>query len=139
MSKYTNIIKLQIKGKATPAPPIGPILGQKGINIQAFCKRYNDMIKDKNINAVYPVIIGINPDKSFDIIIKEQPVAQLLLDAIAQDKGSSQPGREMIGHITMEKIKQIATKKMHDMSVDRLQSAEKIVIGTAKSMGIQIN
>jgi large subunit ribosomal protein L11 len=133
-----DIIKLQIKGKATPAPPVGPALGQKGVNIQKFCKLYNEINKDKDQNATFPVIIKVAKDKSFTITVKEQPVAKLLLQAVNLSKGSKEPGRTAVGKLTMREIREIAEKKMNDMGVEKIESAEKVIAGTARSMGITI-
>jgi large subunit ribosomal protein L11 len=134
----TNIIKLQIKGKATPAPPIGPALGQKGVNIQSFCKQYNERTSDRDPNAIMPVVITINPDKSFHFVVKEPPVSSLILQKLRIKKGSSTPGRATISSIQEKIIREIAAIKMSDIGISDIEKAIKIVSGTARSMGIEI-
>ena len=133
-----EIIKLQIKGKATPAPPIGPALGQKGVNIQAFCTQYNDAIKGKDPSATFPVIIKVYKDKSFDITIKEQPTSRLILQAVKLQKGSKTPGREVVSKIEKEEIMKIAKLKLNDMGLKDISAAQHCVAGTARSMGIEV-
>jgi large subunit ribosomal protein L11 len=134
-----DFVKLQIKGRATPVPPIGPALGQRGVNIQQFCKQYNDLMKDKDPSATFPVVIKIARDKSFTIIVKEQPTPKLILQAVKLSKGSKLAGRETIGKISTKEIDTIAMLKMKDMGLAKVSSARCCVIGTAKSMGIEIS
>ena len=138
MPQRPEIIKLQIKGKATPAPPIGPALGQRGVNIRDFCTKYNDAIKEKNIDAVFSVIITVAKDKTFTFLIKEQPVSKLILQALKLPKGAKAPGREALAKIGINDIRAIAKKKMHDIGVRELHPAEKVVEGTARSMGVEV-
>jgi large subunit ribosomal protein L11 len=133
-----DIIKLQIKGKANPAPPIGPALGQKGVNIQAFCTQYNDLVKDKDPTATFPVIIKVAKDKSFTITIKEQPTSKLILQATKLQKGAKSPGREVAGKISMQEVTKIAELKLKDMGLNDVAAAQHCVIGTARSMGIEV-
>ena len=138
MLKEFDVIKLQIKGKATPAPPVGPALGQRGVNIKDFCTRYNDIIKEKDPNATFSVVITVAKDKTFTFIVKEQPVSKLILQFLQLSKGSRTPGREVIAQITMQGIQNIAKKKMKDIGVQDIKSAEKVVMGTAYSMGVEV-
>lgn len=133
-----DVIKLQIKGKASPTPPIGPALGQRGVNIQAFCRQYNDLTKDKDPNATFPVIIKIAKDKSFTITIKEQPTSRLILQAIKLQKGSKSPGREVAAKISMQEVIKIANLKLKDIGSKEITDAKNCVIGTAQSMGIEV-
>lgn len=138
MQQGFDIIKLQIKGKATPAPPIGPALGQRGVNIREFCVRYNDALKERDLNATFSVVITVAKDKTFTFLIKEQPVSKLILQALKLSKGSKTPGRDIIARISIKDIQSIAKKKMKDIGVQKMQSAEKVVKGTAYSMGIEV-
>jgi len=132
------IIKLQIDaGKANPAPPIGPALGQHGINIMEFCKAYNEKTKDK-IGQVIPVIITAFKDRSFTFILKTPPASRLLLQKIKKEKGSSEPNKIKIGEVTKAQIKEIAEIKMPDINAGSLEAAMRIVEGTARSMGIVV-
>jgi len=132
-------VKLLVRGgQATPAPPIGPALGSKGINIGEFCKRFNDKTKDIQ-GKLLPVVINIYNDRTFDFVIKKPTVSYLLLEALKQEKGSSDPGRKKIGHISYQAIKKIAEYKMDEMNCDSLESAIRIVEGTALSMGIIVD
>jgi len=131
-------IRLQIPaGQATPAPPVGPALGQHGVNIMDFCKKFNEVTK-KQMGMVVPVIIYVYKDRSFDFVVKKPPVSVLLKKALNIEKGSGEPNKKKVGKITMDKIKEIAKMKMEDMNTDNLESAIKMVIGTAKSMGIEV-
>lgn len=136
--KIKAIIKLALPaGKATPAPPVGPALGQHGINIHAFCKDYNAKTMDK-VGFIIPVKITAFEDKSFTFILKTPPVSSLLLKNLDLKKGSSVPNKNFIAKISKEKIKEIAEIKLPDLNTQDLEKAINIVIGTAKSMGIQI-
>ena len=131
-------IKLQIKGgAANPSPPVGPALGSKGINIMEFCKQFNARTQDK-AGKVLPVVITYYSDKSFDFVVKTPPVAVQLLEVSKQKKGSKEPNRQKVAEITWEQVKAIATDKMPDLNCFTLDSAMKMVAGTAKSMGITV-
>lgn len=131
-------IKLQIKGgAANPSPPVGPALGSKGINIMEFCKQFNARTQDK-VGKVLPVVITYYSDKSFDFVVKTPPVAVQLLEVSKQKKGSKEPNRQKVAEITWEQVKAIATDKMPDLNCFTLDSAMKMVAGTARSMGITV-
>ena len=131
-------IKLQIKGgAANPSPPVGPALGSKGINIMEFCKQFNARTQDK-AGKVLPVVITYYSDKSFDFVVKPPPVAVQLLEVSKQKKGSKEPNRQKVAEITWEQVKAIATDKMPDLNCFTLDSAMKMVAGTARSMGITV-
>lgn len=131
-------IKLQIKGgAANPSPPVGPALGSKGINIMEFCKQFNARTQDK-AGKVLPVVITYYSDKSFDFVVKTPPVAVQLLEVSRQKKGSKEPNRQKVAEITWEQVKAIATDKMPDLNCFTLDSAMKMVAGTARSMGITV-
>lgn len=137
--EVSGIIKLQIKGgSANPSPPVGPALGAKGVNIMEFCKQFNARTQDK-AGKVIPVIITVYKDKSFDFIIKTPPVAVQLLEATKLQKGSPEPNREKIGAVTWEQIQKIAEDKMIDLNAFTVESAMKMVAGTARSMGITVS
>jgi large subunit ribosomal protein L11 len=132
------VIKLQIEaGKATPAPPIGPALGQHGVNIMAFCKDYNDQTASQ-AGSIVPVEITVFEDRSFTFITKTPPAADLLIRALGADKGSSNPRREKIGSLPREKVREIAELKLKDLNANDIEGAMRIVEGTARSMGIDI-
>ena len=131
-------IKLQIKGgAANPSPPVGPALGSKGINIMEFCKQFNARTQDK-AGKVLPVVITYYSDKSFDFVVKTPPVAVQLLEVSKQKKGSKETNRQKVAEITWEQVKAIATDKMPDLNCFTLDSAMKMVAGTARSMGITV-
>lgn len=131
-------IKLQIKGgAANPAPPVGPALGSKGINIMGFCKEFNARTQDK-AGKVLPVVITYYTDKSYDFIIKTPPVAVQLLEAAKAKSGSAEPNRKKIAEVTWDQVKAIATEKMPDLNCFTLKSAMTMVAGTARSMGISV-
>ena len=131
-------IKLQIKGgAANPSPPLGPAWGAKGINIMEFCKQFNARTQDK-AGKVLPVVITYYSDKSFDFVVKTPPVAIQLMEASKQKKGSAEPNRKKIAEITWEQVKAIATDKMVDLNCFTLDSAMRMVAGTARSMGIAV-
>jgi large subunit ribosomal protein L11 len=137
--EVSGIIKLQIKGgSANPSPPVGPALGAKGVNIMEFCKQFNARTQDK-AGKVIPVIITVYRDKSFDFIIKTPPVAVQLLEATKLQKGSKEPNRDKVGAVTWEQIKKIAEDKMIDLNAFTVESAMKMVAGTARSMGITVS
>lgn len=131
-------IKLQIKGgAANPSPPVGPALGSKGVNIMDFCKQFNARTQDK-AGKVLPVIITVYTDKSFDFVVKQPPVAIQLKEAAKIQSGSAQPNRNKVGQVTWDQIKEIAQDKMPDMNCFTLESAMRMVAGTARSMGINV-
>ena len=131
-------IKLQIKGgAANPSPPVGPALGSKGVKIMDFCKQFNDRTQDK-AGKVLPVIITVYSDKSFDFVVKQPPVAIQLKEAAKVQKGSAQPNRDKVGQVTWDQIREIAQDKMPDMNCFTLESAMRMVAGTARSMGISV-
>ena len=131
-------IKLQIKGgAANPSPPVGPALGSKGVNIMDFCKQFNARTQDK-AGKVLPVIITVYSDKSFDFVVKQPPVAIQLKEAAKLKSGSAQPNRDKVGQVTWDQIKEIAQDKMPDMNCFTLESAMRMVAGTARSMGISV-
>ena len=131
-------IKLQIKGgAANPSPPVGPALGSKGVNIMDFCKQFNARTQDK-AGKVLPVIITVYSDKSFDFVVKQPPVAVQLKEAAKVQKGSAQPNRDKVGQVTWDQVREIAQDKMSDMNCFTLESAMRMVAGTARSMGISV-
>jgi large subunit ribosomal protein L11 len=133
-----TIVKLQIPaGKATPAPPIGPALGQHGLNIQEFCTAFNEKTKDQG-GDVIPVEITVYEDRSFDFVCKTPPAAELLKKAAGVPKGSGVPQKDKVGKVTKAQVKEIAEKKMQDLNADDIEAAVKIVEGTARSMGITV-
>jgi len=139
VKKVIGEIKLQIlAGKANPAPPIGPALGQKGLNIADFCKQFNDRTKKEDPNMKLPVIITAYADRSFTFVVKAPPVSNLIKKYANLQKGSSTPGRESAGNLKKDDVLKIAEIKFKDMGLDELGSATKIVEGTARSMGINI-
>jgi large subunit ribosomal protein L11 len=139
MAKEVEVfIKLQVKGgQANPAPPIGPALGSKGVNIMEFCKRFNAATQDSQ-NKILPVIISVYKDKSFDFIIKTPPAAIQLLEAAKISKGSAQPNRNKMGSVTWDQVKAIAEVKMPDLNCFTMDSAMKMIAGSARSMGINV-
>ncbi|TNF41703.1 MAG: 50S ribosomal protein L11 [Bacteroidetes bacterium] len=136
--EVAGLIKLQIKGgAANPSPPVGPALGSKGVNIMEFCKQFNARTQDK-AGKVIPVIITVYNDKSFDFITKTPPVAVQLIEASKAKKGSAEPNRAKVASITWNQVKAIAEDKMQDLNCFTLESAMKMVAGTARSMGITV-
>ncbi len=131
-------IKLQIKGgAANPSPPVGPALGSKGVNIMDFCKQFNARTQEK-AGKVLPVIITVYSDKSFDFVVKQPPVAAALKEAAGVQSGSAQPNRQKVASVTIEQVEAIAKDKMTDMNCFTLESAIRMVAGTARSMGITV-
>ena len=136
--KILKKLKLQIPaGKATPAPPIGPALGQAGINIGDFVNKFNTATKNM-IGDTLPVIISVYEDRSYDFVLKTPPTAGMILKAIGQEKGSGKPNTVKIGTITKAQIKEIAEKKMVDMNANDINAAMKMVEGAARSMGVEV-
>ena len=136
--EVAGLIKLQINaGAANPSPPVGPALGSKGVNIMDFCKKFNAATQDKG-GKILPVIITVYADKSFDFVVKTPPVALQLLEYAKIKKGSGQPNRNKVAEVTWDQVKQIAQEKMPDLNCFTLESAMKMVAGTARSMGITV-
>ena len=136
--KIAGYIKLQIPGgKANPSPPVGPALGQKGVNIMEFCKQFNARTADK-AGLVIPVVITVYADKSFTFITKTPPAAVLILKALNLEKGSSEPNKKKVGKITKKQLKEIAEIKMPDLNANDVEHAMNLVAGTARSMGVTV-
>ncbi len=136
--KLLKQVKVQaVGGKATPAPPLGPVLGQAGINIGEFVNQFNEKTQDR-IGEVVPTVINVYDDRSFDFIVKTTPASRLILKAIGKDKGSQKPGISKGGEITKAQIREIAEAKMADLNASSLEQADKIIEGTARSMGVQV-
>ncbi|MGY2131329.1 50S ribosomal protein L11 [Hymenobacter sp. HD11105] len=131
-------LRLQIKGgAANPSPPVGPALGSKGLNIMEFCKQFNARTQDK-AGQVCPVLITMYTDKSFDFVVKTPPAPVLLLEAAKIQSGSKEPNRNKVGSVTWDQVRQIAETKMADLNAFKIESAMKLVAGTARSMGITV-
>lgn len=131
-------IKLQVTGgQANPAPPIGPALGQHGLNIMEFCKQFNEKTKDRQ-GVILPVVISVFKDKTFTFILKSPPVAVALKKAAGLAKASPEPGRTIIGKVSRDEVIEIAKQKMQDFNTTKLESAVRIVEGTARSMGLEV-
>jgi len=136
--EVAGLIKLQIKGgAANPSPPVGPALGSKGVNIMEFCKQFNTRTQDK-AGKLLPVVITVYSDKSFDFIVKTPPVAVQLLEVSKTKSGSAEPNREKVASVTWEQVRAIAEDKMSDLNCFTVDSAMKMVAGTARSMGITV-
>jgi large subunit ribosomal protein L11 len=136
--EVAGLIKLQIRGgAANPSPPVGPALGSKGVNIMDFCKQFNAKTQDK-AGKVIPVVITVYADKSFDFVTKTPPVAVQLLEVAKSKKGSKEPNREKVATVTRDQVKSIAKEKMEDLNCFTVESAMKMVAGTARSMGIAV-
>ena len=136
--KLTAIIKLQIQaGAANPAPPVGPALGQHGVNIMEFCKAYNAATESQR-GQIVPVEISVYEDRSFTFVTKTPPAARLLLKAAGVDKGSGEPQKTKVAKVTMDQVREIAKTKMEDLNANDLDNAAKIIAGTARSMGITV-
>ena len=136
--KVVGLIKLQIPaGKATPAPPVGPALGQHGVNIMAFTKDFNERTKN-DAGLIIPVVITVYADKSFTFITKVPPVPVLIKKAIGIETASGQPNRKKVGKITQAQVREIAEKKMPDLNTIDLEAAMRMVMGTARSMGVEV-
>ena len=138
MKKVIAKITLQCNaGKATPAPPVGPALGQHGINIMEFCKTYNERTA-KEVGNIIPAVITVFEDRSFTFILKTPPASELIKKAAGVEKGSGEPNRKKVGKLTAAAVREIAQKKMNDLNANDIDAAMKIVAGTARSMGIEI-
>jgi large subunit ribosomal protein L11 len=136
--EVAGLIKLQIRGgAANPSPPVGPALGSKGVNIMDFCKQFNARTQDK-AGKVIPVVITVYTDKSFDFVTKTPPVAVQLLEVARSKKGSKEPNRDKVAQVTWDQVMGIAREKMEDLNCFTLESAMKMVAGTARSMGITV-
>jgi large subunit ribosomal protein L11 len=137
--EISGYLKIQVKGgAANPSPPIGPALGSKGLNIMEFCKQFNARTQDKQ-GMILPVLITIYSDKSFDFVIKTPPAAILLMEASKVKKGSAEPNRNKVGSVSWDQVKDIATTKMPDLNAFEVESAMKMVAGTARSMGLTVS
>lgn len=136
--EISGYLKLQVRGgQANPAPPIGPALGSKGLNIMEFCKQFNARTQDKQ-GMVLPVLVTIYADKSFDFVIKTPPAPVLIMEASKVKKGSAEPNRNKVGSVTWDQVRQIAETKMPDLNAFTIESAMKMVAGTARSMGVRV-
>ena len=137
--EITGYVKLQVKGgQANPSPPVGPALGSKGLNIMEFCKQFNARTQEK-MGQVLPVLITIFSDKSFEFVVKTPPAAIMLLEAAKVKSGSSEPNRKKVGSVTWDQVKEIAQVKMPDLNAFKVESAMKMIAGTARSMGITVS
>jgi large subunit ribosomal protein L11 len=136
--KVLTTIKLQVPaGQANPAPPVGPALGQHGVNIMEFCKAFNAQTQQQ-AGTIIPVEITVYEDRSFTFITKTPPAAVLIKQAVGIDKGSGEPNRNKVGRITREQLRKIAEQKLPDLNANDLDQAEKIIAGTARSMGVEV-
>jgi large subunit ribosomal protein L11 len=136
--KVLTTIKLQANaGQASPAPPVGPALGQHGINIMEFCKAFNAQTQSET-GTVIPVVITVYEDRSFTFVTKSPPAAVLIKQALSLDSGSAEPNRTKVGKITQDQLRQIAEKKMKDLNANDVDAAAKIIAGTARSMGVEV-
>jgi large subunit ribosomal protein L11 len=136
--EISGYLKLQIKGgQANPSPPVGPALGSKGLNIMEFCKQFNARTQEKQ-GVLLPVLLTIFKDKSFSFVVKTPPAPILLMEAAKAKKGSSEPNRNKVGSVSWDQVKEIAEIKMPDLNTLKLDSAMKIVAGTARSMGLRV-
>jgi large subunit ribosomal protein L11 len=124
-------------GKATPAPPVGPALGQHGINIMEFCKTYNERTA-KDAGQIIPAVITVYEDRSFTFILKTPPASELIKKAASVEKGSGEPNRKKVGKLTQAAVREIAQKKMSDLNANDIEAAMKIIAGTARSMGVEV-
>ena len=136
--EVSKVVKLQVRGgAANPSPPVGPALGAAGVNIMEFCKQFNARTQD-NAGKVLPVVISVYADKSFDFVVKTPPAAVQLLEAAKVKKGSGEPNRSKVASVTWEQVRNIAEDKMQDLNAFTVESAMKMVAGTARSMGLTV-
>jgi large subunit ribosomal protein L11 len=136
--KVTKVVKLQIAaGKANPAPPVGPALGQAGVNIPGFCSQFNDATKDK-MGYILPVVISVYEDRSFTFVVHTPPAADLLLKAAGIQKGSGTPNKKIVGKVTRDQLREIAKMKMADLNANDVEAGANIIAGTARNMGIAV-
>lgn len=136
--KLTKLIKVQAKGgKATPAPPLGPVLGQAGINIGEFVNQFNEKTRDR-MGDIVPVVISVYDDRTFDFVVKVSPMSRLILKKIGKDKGAQKNKTQTIGTITQAQIREIAEEKMPDLNAASIEAAMKIVEGSCRSMGVKV-
>ena len=136
--EISGYLKLQVRGgQANPSPPVGPALGSKGLNIMEFCKQFNARTQDKQ-GQVLPVLITIYTDKSFEFVVKTPPAPVMILEAAKKKKGSQEPNRNKVGSISWDQVKTIAETKMQDLNAFKVESAMKMVAGTARSMGVRV-
>jgi large subunit ribosomal protein L11 len=136
--KITHLVKLQIQaGKANPAPPVGPALGPTGINIMQFCKDFNEKTA-KDMGMIFPVVLTVYSDKTFDYVLKTPPASVLLKKAANIEKASGKPHKEKVGKVTIEQVKEIAELKMKDLNSSSMETAVSVIKGTARSMGIEV-
>jgi large subunit ribosomal protein L11 len=139
MKKVTGLIKLQIPaGKANPSPPVGPALGQHGVNIMEFCKTFNARTKDMGDGMIIPVVITVFSDRSFTFITKTPPAAVLLKKAAGIEKGSAEPNKNKVGKVTKKQVEDIAKLKLPDLNTTSLESAYRTIAGAARSMGLEV-
>jgi large subunit ribosomal protein L11 len=137
--KIVGYVKLQVAaGSATPSPPIGPALGQRGLNIMEFCKAFNAATQEMEKGSPIPVVITAYADKSFTFVMKQPPVSYFVKKAVNLKSGSKLPGKESAGTITVAQLREIATKKMNDLNADNVDAAVSMIAGSARSMGIQV-
>ena len=137
--KVVGYIKLQVKaGQANPSPPVGPALGQRGLNIMEFCKAFNAQTQQMEKGAPIPVVITVYQDRSFTFEMKTPPMSHFLKKAAKLESGSKTPGREVVGSVTKAQVKEIAQNKMKDLNCDSIESAMKMIEGSARSMGLQV-
>ncbi|WP_114286252.1 50S ribosomal protein L11 [Candidatus Halocynthiibacter alkanivorans] len=137
--KLVGKLKLQVPaGKANPSPPVGPALGQRGINIMEFCKAFNARTQDLEVGAPCPTVISYYQDKSFTMEIKTPPASYFLIKAAGLKSGAKTPGREVVGSVTAAQVKEIAEAKMKDLNANDIEAAMQIILGSARSMGIEV-
>ena len=137
--KIVGTLKLQVPaGKANPSPPVGPALGQRGINIMEFCKAFNAKTQDLEVGAPCPTIITYYQDKSFSMDIKTPPASYLLKKAAKLESGAKEPSKEGVGHVTVSQVREIAETKMQDLNANTIEAAMQIILGSARSMGIEV-
>jgi large subunit ribosomal protein L11 len=137
--KIKGYIKLQVAaGQANPSPPIGPALGQQGVNIMEFCKQFNAFTQNEEQGIPIPTVITVYVDKSFSFVTKSPPASFFIKRAAKLNKGSTAPGKDQVGQVTMEQLREIAEKKMADLNANDVEAAARMLVGSARSMGIQV-